>query len=722
MSQHKYKAFISYSHTDSKISKWLHKRLETYRIPRRLVGSITSNGVIPTRLFPIFRDRDDLAATTHMTDAILEAVRESEFMIVVCTPSSAQSKLVNREIQEFKRLNGNSNILCLIADGTPFSDDPDKECFSDVLQKHISPDGVPKGYSPEGLAADIRPGSDGKQAAVSKLVAGILGVELNVLVRREMQQQKRKLIGALVGTFLILIAISGLLLRTVEAQRLAEKRTEDSANLLFYLHETVFEALDADGNTEAQEALVRAVFEHYDKLDLKNADVRFLSNWSAGGLRLGQSLERQGRNDEAAKIFEQMREFGIRFSADHPSQPAARYRKQNAEFFYGYLKQRTGQYDEAEKSFRTRLAIVTHADTDPRLTEDSSYARNGWLPTTSISQSLLGALLAGPQDQLTEAENLLLNSLKNRLQLIDKFNQDTKTPKGSNKSQKISLASIYLYLGDLYRRLGQTDQARSYYKNRIDLLADLLNGDPNDLNVTRRKSVAELKYAQTLMNSGQPEAALDLTKEQVSTFRMLTERNPSSVLWFSGLVEAQNQLTDFCLLTGSCEDLGQQVVTARTLSRELAARDGDRPHYRLTHYRARMLHAEHLLRVSNISDAAAELRALMDAFDAEENSFIRTNGAMEVAARTFLLATLAARQQNKQDLARQHAQAVIDIVEARPSPWLEAKAYQAAAQSHLGQRKEAARTLAELDAAEFSHATYLELWNKNQKTEEPTAQ
>lgn len=722
MSEHKYKAFISYSHKDAKISKWLHKSLESYRIPKHLIGINARNGMVPAKLFPIFRDRDDLAATTHMTDAILDAVRESEFMIVVCSPASARSKLVNREIQEFKRLNGHDNILCLIADGVPFADDPDQECFSDVLQKHISPEGVPEGYSPEGLAADIRPGSDGKQAAVSKLVAGIIGVELNVLVRREMQQQKRKLVGALAGTLLILMAISGLLLRTVEAQRLAEKRTKDSAHLLAYLQEVVFDALDADGNTTAQKALVEAVFEYYDKLDLRNADVSFLSHWSGGGLRLGQNLERQGRNEEAAKLFKQMREFGIRFSADHPTQPAARFRQQNAEFFYGYLKSRTGQYDEAEQSFRTRLAAAEHAETDERLGVDLDYIRNGWLPIIADAQALLGALLAGPQDQLQEAEGLLKSSLQNRLQGIREFNPGIDRWQNSVKPLKISLASVYLYLGDFYRRLGQIGEARSFYKRRIDLLNRLLEEDPGDLNLIRRKSVAELKYAQTLLDAGNSEAALNLTREQVLVFRMLTERNTSSVLWFSGLVEAQNQLVDYCLLTGSCDDLEKQLKAAHTLSGQLAARDGQRPHYRLTHYRARMLQAEHLLRISNVSGAMAELTALMDAFDAEENSFIRTNGAMEVAARTLLLAALAATQQELGSLAQQHAQAVVDIVDARPSPWPEAKAYKAVAMGFLGQTEEAVRTLAELDATEFSHATYLRLWNMNRKPKETPAQ
>ena len=55
---YKYKAFISYSHQDKKWGDWLHKALETYRVPKGLVGKETRYGSVPNRLFPVFRDRE----------------------------------------------------------------------------------------------------------------------------------------------------------------------------------------------------------------------------------------------------------------------------------------------------------------------------------------------------------------------------------------------------------------------------------------------------------------------------------------------------------------------------------------------------------------------------------------------------------------------------------------------------------------------------------------
>jgi hypothetical protein len=59
-SQFRYWAFISYSQRDAKLAQWLHKQLETFRVPRDLVGRRIGNWTIPRRIIPIFRDRDEL--------------------------------------------------------------------------------------------------------------------------------------------------------------------------------------------------------------------------------------------------------------------------------------------------------------------------------------------------------------------------------------------------------------------------------------------------------------------------------------------------------------------------------------------------------------------------------------------------------------------------------------------------------------------------------------
>ncbi|HZB70022.1 MAG TPA: hypothetical protein VE403_06630, partial [Sphingomicrobium sp.] len=55
-----YFAFLSYSHKDADDADWLHAELEQFRVPLKLAGKLTSSGVIPKRLTPIFRDQHEL--------------------------------------------------------------------------------------------------------------------------------------------------------------------------------------------------------------------------------------------------------------------------------------------------------------------------------------------------------------------------------------------------------------------------------------------------------------------------------------------------------------------------------------------------------------------------------------------------------------------------------------------------------------------------------------
>jgi len=93
----KYWAFLSYSHTDKKWGDWLHKALETYRVPRRLVGKESRDGKVPPRVFPIFRDREELPVSADLGSNINEALQESRYLIVICSPRAAQSRWVGEE-------------------------------------------------------------------------------------------------------------------------------------------------------------------------------------------------------------------------------------------------------------------------------------------------------------------------------------------------------------------------------------------------------------------------------------------------------------------------------------------------------------------------------------------------------------------------------------------------------------------------------------------------
>ena len=189
MGDYRYWAFISYSHHDQAWASWLHEALETYRVPKTLVGQPIGKGseTIPERVYPVFRDRDELAGNFDLSEQIKLALEQSRYLVVICSPRSAVSAHVVSEVETFEALGREDRVICLIVDGEPnASDRPDsaaQECFPAPVRTRKTPDGTLVRTDP--IAADARKGKDGTTNAKLKILATVLGVGFDQLKRRE---------------------------------------------------------------------------------------------------------------------------------------------------------------------------------------------------------------------------------------------------------------------------------------------------------------------------------------------------------------------------------------------------------------------------------------------------------------------------------------------------------------------------------------------------------
>jgi tetratricopeptide (TPR) repeat protein len=232
----RYRAFISYSHRDEAVANWLHRALETYALPGKLVGAPTPFGPAPRRVTPIFRDRDELPASGDLGAELTAALRDSRFLLVVCSPAAVRSRWVAEEIVAFKRMHGEGRVLALIAEGEPYAADrpgeEDKECFPAGLRFRLGPDGALSDTPAEPIAADIRPYGDGRRLAKLKLIAGLTGVRLDALAQRETQRRVRNLAILTTGSMAGMVLTGALALyanaRRIEADQqraIAERET-----------------------------------------------------------------------------------------------------------------------------------------------------------------------------------------------------------------------------------------------------------------------------------------------------------------------------------------------------------------------------------------------------------------------------------------------------------------------------------------------------------------
>lgn len=205
-------AFLSYSHRDKKEAAWLHRRIESFRMPKSLAGRTTAFGRVGRRLGKAFRDDEELQGAANLDALIQGALKESETLVVICSTRSARSTYVNDEIASFKRLGREPRIIPVIIDGKPH--DSDCECFPPALI-----DGPA-----EPLAVDLR--EHGRRRTLLKVIAGITGVDFDELERRERRRrslQLRAITAATIVSLGILLGTGAVVEQNVGRQALIDR-------------------------------------------------------------------------------------------------------------------------------------------------------------------------------------------------------------------------------------------------------------------------------------------------------------------------------------------------------------------------------------------------------------------------------------------------------------------------------------------------------------------
>lgn len=197
--QFKYFAFISYSSKDIEWGKKVQRKLEHYRMPATLCSEY---GWERTPIKPVFFAPTDIQPG-GLSDEIQDRLRASRNLIVICSPNSAKSEWVGKEIEFFHQLGRTKQIHFFIVDGVPHSGDPDTECFNTIVNTL----GLP-----EILGANIheniyrRPWMN-KERAYVQLISKLLNVDFDAIWQRHKRLLIQKIITWAIGIIAVLFAL-----------------------------------------------------------------------------------------------------------------------------------------------------------------------------------------------------------------------------------------------------------------------------------------------------------------------------------------------------------------------------------------------------------------------------------------------------------------------------------------------------------------------------------
>lgn len=294
--QFRYRAFISYSHADEVWAKWLHRQLERYRVPSRLVGRPTSLGPVPRRIGRCFRDQAELSAASQLGETLQQALRDSQALIVVCSPRSASSHWVNEEIRYFRTLENGSRIYALIVDGEPNAANPERECFPPALLR--SDDGK---VLHEPLAPDARSGKDGKTDAFLKLAASLVGVRFDELRQRE-QRRRVQMMGAMLAILLGIATVTTTLAITAfRARDEATLRRRQADDLINYMLGDLSKQLDSVNRLDILDGPVTKALEYLNQGTVESMEDSSLAQ-RAKALKMLSEFQVQRLHIDDAKV------------------------------------------------------------------------------------------------------------------------------------------------------------------------------------------------------------------------------------------------------------------------------------------------------------------------------------------------------------------------------------------------------------------------------------
>ncbi|MBR7121121.1 MAG: tetratricopeptide repeat protein [Lentisphaeria bacterium] len=425
----KYYAFISYSRCNSNMVAYLHRRLENFRIPRRLSGNIHPDAAQRRFLRPIFRDRRDLGNFDgNFTDDIKKAVAGSRYLIVLCSTEAAVSPWVEAEINYFLETHDHdfSLIVPVIAGGNPGSGD-EHECLPESLRvSQIMLRNLPSMKPDPGERE-----KDGWENGVVQTLSYLLRVRREMIraaVDAEKVRQFR--IYAVIGV-VAAIGFAGLTAWALNSQKLAENALcrAESARLQAEASESEAVAAKKEADAEKREALKQMMIARWSMdflhsmFTFSEAAEQYSTDFSADGdirNRILDAIEKK-----SGKIRDLPWEMQVEVSADF------------AAFLSNYAL-----WDEAAR-WNGRALELNRANRP-----DS--------PATARSMMRQGRIMRG-RNNSEEA----LNFFAGALEVWEKLNGE-----GKFTEEVITLNNM---MGDICFDKGNYDQALQYHRTALNL-------------------------------------------------------------------------------------------------------------------------------------------------------------------------------------------------------------------------------------------------------------
>ncbi len=497
-----YSAFLSYSRQDAAIAQRVLSRLESYRLPRRLHPRTGAWNDKTRRLKQLFRDLDEMTVAPDIDSAVREAMAASAYLIVLCSPQSAKSDWVSREIEMFRAMHGDTTILTALIEGTPAT------AFHPALLHNVG------GALMQPLAADFRPEGDGPQLARLKLVAGMAGVPLGELVRRDAQRRMRQFALAAAALLVFLGIVAALIITAQRSRQDAVQQSARAGTMSRYMLDDLRDKLKRYGSLGMLAEVNQGVMETFRGRSLAGLSDAEREQLAKLRLAIGEDAEQRGDLAGARiEIAEAGRITAARLAAA-PDDPQRIFDHAQSQYYIALVDWLTNDRSGAQAAFQA------YRDLAGRLV--AADARNAdWSMEVGYAEENLGMYALRSQLDTGTAAAHFRDALK--------AFQTTVRLRPNDRDAASAITDTYAWLGDTLRLRGDYVGARANRTLQRQILDSMRVADPRDRQVESEIVTNDLAMARIDAAEGQLQRALDMLDRGRTGAVAVAQSDPDNV-------------------------------------------------------------------------------------------------------------------------------------------------------------------------------------------------
>jgi tetratricopeptide (TPR) repeat protein len=545
----------------------------------------------------------------------------------------------------FAQLGRSDRIFCFVIDGEPNANDlaarEGKDCFPEALRLRNGADDGGRGRF-DLLAADARPGHDGRTNAKLKLIAGLLGVDFDRLKQRDQRRRLRRMMWVTGAAVALTVLMAGLAIEAVIGRRAAEverqaaeRRQKQAENLVDFMLGDLNEKLRQVQRLEILEAVDNRASQYFLSLPTRDVTDQTLRQRVKTLQQIGRIRADQGQLPAAIESYSAASDLASEVLGRVPADPERLAAYAETLNYLGNAYWFQGNLDRAGDSFRHAVALLEAVAKD-RPTDEQLVA-------LSSAQTNLGRVLEATGD-LTGAKVLYETVLAVFLRFSARD--------GAQVRWRSRIADAYDSLGNVSLEQGRLSSAIEAYSDVQRIRAQLSSANPSDRALQEDLVISDAILGRTLELCGAERVAEHYVAGSVSNARSLVQYDPTQVDWREELGDYSRLLAEFSRRTGDLGTASTHLDEALNVLEALTSTDPTNATWRRDLVAAKIERGRLRMAQDDLAGAERALKEALESVQAERKNNPHDESLRILEAQDYLVGGQLAWRRGEHESAR----------------------------------------------------------------------